>query len=62
MKNEKVNLIIIFAIFFLLSGTLFYLMLKKDINQNDLNRKVMQEPVDNGPDNVWPKVEIETRK
>ncbi len=61
-KNEKSILITIFCLFFLLSSLLIFVMTKKDIQEKEAIQNRMQEPVNNTPENIWPKVEIQTRQ
>lgn len=63
MRNEKVTLITIFSLLFVLSATLTYLMIAKDIKEKEIaQEKFRRESKDNTPDNVWPEVIIQTRQ
>lgn len=62
MEIEKKTLTILFTLFFILLASLMYLMIKKDLVQQDTNQKRMQAVDNSKQDNVWPKVEIQTRK
>lgn len=63
MKSEKTTLITIFTIFFLLSVSLIYLMIKKDMVTKENQEKRMQMPRENEKMlDAWPKVEIQTRQ
>ena len=61
MKKEKLNLIIIFSLFFLLSATLFYIMMKKDLHTEQIQRESINME-DTRAENTWPKVEIKVRQ
>jgi cell division protein FtsL len=63
MKNEKVLLVTIFTLFFALSASLIFVMIKKDLKQEQEGRKWINEEVKNPkPENSWPRVEIQTSK
>ena len=63
MKKEKSLFLLIFTLFFLLSGSLLYLMIKKDVDEKDRQVARMAQPsTNNTPENVWPKVEIKARQ
>lgn len=63
MNNEKLLLTTIFLLFFVLSGVLMSVMIKKDLRKEEILKKSFQESVRNDkPENSWPKVEIEVRK
>ncbi len=61
-KSEKTVLITIFCLFFLLSSILIFVMIKKDVQEKELQESRMLTPQNSAPDNVWPKVEIQTRQ
>jgi hypothetical protein len=61
-KNEKSILITIFCLFFVLSALLIFVMTKKDIQEKEAVQNRMQQTESNTPENIWPKVEIQTRQ
>jgi hypothetical protein len=62
MKNEKLTLITLFTFFFLLSASLFYLMIAKDIKVREDQVEKMQAPREAETPQLWPKVEIRTSR
>ncbi len=63
MNNEKIILITIFTLFFALSASLIFMMIKKDLNVEETGRRWISEPsVNQKPENNWPKVEIQTSR
>lgn len=62
MLSEKKNLILIFAVLFVLSTSLIYLMIKKDLQEQENSKARLRDNFQMKEENIWPKVEIETRK
>jgi len=63
IKNEKIILISIFTLLFILSSFLIYIMIKKDLQIEELGKKWISESrINQKPENSWPKVEIQTSK
>lgn len=62
MKNEKLTLITLFTFFFLLSASLFYLMIAKDLKLKQEQIEKIQAPKETESPQIWPKVEIRTSR
>lgn len=63
IKNEKIILISIFTLLFILSSLLIYIMIKKDLRVEETGKRWINQPsVNEKPENSWPKVEIQTSK
>ncbi len=63
MNNEKTLLTSLFFLFFLLSGILIAIMIKKDLYaQENFKRNFQENANQTREENSWPKVEIEVRK
>ncbi len=63
IKNEKIILISIFTLLFILSSLLIYIMIKKDLHVEETGKRWINQPsVNEKPENSWPKVEIQTSK
>jgi hypothetical protein len=58
-NSEKINLLAIFFLTFSLVATLFYLMIKTDL-QKEVSRGEPRQ--DDRQENIWPKVEIQTKQ
>lgn len=63
MRNEKVLLLSIFSLFFIISALLMFVMIKKDLIRRNEGERRMSQPINSDrPENLWPKVEIQTSK
>jgi hypothetical protein len=63
IKNEKIILISIFTLLFILSSLLIYIMIEKDLRVEETGKRWINQPsVNEKPENSWPKVEIQTSK
>lgn len=63
LKNEKATLIAIFTILFLLSSSLIYLMITKDLKSDGLREAKINESREiQRIEENWPKIEIQTRQ